>query len=308
MLKYLWMVTQDLFLPVTFVSLIHAVLSRQVGKNGQKLNWIGIFLGILASVVFSVVKNTSNRIISSHWNHVIYAIIIVTTLLYVVSSLLLKRKDENNVSLGGGMTALFGAAVSTVWIFFKLPGVLLYPFNFNTMGNGYLSWYFAQRLIGWVLALVLLAIYAHLLYECALQIKKGAGPKAVLDISILWNAFYCLCYFFVPWVSKAKWLNWPVKYSAAEYGWAGTLTKFASRNAMVFIWVVAALVFLLAAFFFTENITVKDPYDNPAQLRKLRARNRRHRRLSVALFVFLAVSVIILTAVKAYDTRVIECI
>ena len=29
MLKYLWMVTQDLFLPVTFVSLMHAV---QIGR------------------------------------------------------------------------------------------------------------------------------------------------------------------------------------------------------------------------------------------------------------------------------------
>ena len=174
------------------------------------------------------------------------------------------------------------------------------------MGNGYLSWYFAQRLIGWALGLVMLAIYAHLLYECALQIKNVAVPKIVLYIGTLWNAFYCFCYFFVPWVSKAKWLKWPIKYSAAEYGWAGNLTRFASRNAMLFIWVVAALVCFLAVFFFAENTTVKDPYENSAQLRKLRARNRRHRRLSAALLVFLAFSVIILTAVKTYDTRVIE--
>ena len=35
MLKYLWMVTQDLFLPVTFVSLMHAVLGRAFGKKGR---------------------------------------------------------------------------------------------------------------------------------------------------------------------------------------------------------------------------------------------------------------------------------
>ena len=78
MLKYLWMVTQDLFLPVTFVSLIHAVLYRQVGKKGRKFNVIGIILGNLTAIAFAVVKNTTNRIISSHWNHVICSLFTFT--------------------------------------------------------------------------------------------------------------------------------------------------------------------------------------------------------------------------------------
>ena len=89
MLKYLWMVTQDLFLPVTFVSLMHAVQGRAFGKKGRAFHRAGIILGTLASLVFTYYKNTSNLIISSHWNHVIYAVIMGFTVLFV----LLDRKS-----------------------------------------------------------------------------------------------------------------------------------------------------------------------------------------------------------------------
>lgn len=310
MLKYLWMVTQDLILTVAFVSLMHAVLGRQFGKKGRVFNRAGIVLGILASAVLAWFKNTSNRIISSHWNHVIYGIIMGFTAIFILFLLIFGRKKRESEELplrfGEGLLCFAGAGISASWIFYKLPGVMGYPFNFNTMGNGYWSWYYMQRLLGWALALVILAIYARLLYECALQIKRDWAPKLTLALGTVWNAFYCFCYFFVPFVSRAKWLKWPIKYSAEKYGWIRRLTQFASRNAMLFIWTVIALCLILAIVFFFENTKVTEPFDNPAQHRKLRARNRRHRRLAVALTVFLAAIAVILSAVKSHDTRVIE--
>ena len=72
---------------------------------------------------------------------------------------------------------------------------------------------------------------------------------------------------------------------------------------MWFIWIAAVLTAVMAILLFTENTKVTDPYDNPAQLRKLRAGNRGRRRLSCALLVFMAFIVVSLTAIKSYDTR-----
>ena len=310
MLKYLWMVTQDLFLPVTFVSLMHAVLERKFGKKGLTFHWTGIITGILASAVLAWFKNTSNLIISSHWNHVIYGIIMGFTAAFIL--LLLpagqrKREfDSDHLCLGEVFLCLAGTGLSASWIFFRLPGVMGYPFNFNTMGNGYWSWYYMQRLLGWALALIILAIYAYLLYECALQIKDEKVPTVTLILGAAWNAFYCFCYFFVPFVSRAKWLKWPIHYSADEYGWIRKLTQFASRNSMLFVWTVAVMILVMAILFFAENTKITEPYNNSAQHRKLRAKNRRHRRLAVVTAVFLAAIAMILSAVKGYDTRVIE--
>ena len=46
-----------------------------------------------------------------------------------------------------------------------------------------------------------------------------------------------------------------------------------------------------------------EPYEHAAQLRKLRAGNRKRRRLAIATLVMILLFVLTLTVVKAYDTR-----
>ena len=294
MLKYIWMVIQDLFLTVTFVTLIHAVLKARFGQKSRPFFRAGVVAGNAAAIALAVVKNTTNKIVSSRWNHSIYAVIIVLTIAFCLFSLFFGRSV---------LMCIAGAALSAVWIFYSLPGAAAYPFTFNTMGNGYLSWYFFQRLIGWMLAFLILIIYARLLDACAFQIKKQAVPMAVLLIGTLEAAFYCLCRFFVPWVNRAKWLRWPVKYDREQHAWAGALVRTGSRYQMLFIWITAVLVLFLLLMFFAENLHVTDPYDNPAQLRKLKARGRRHRRQAVGLLLFLVMTSVSMSVIKAYDTR-----
>ena len=303
MLKYIWMVIQDLFVAVTIVTLICAVIFSRFGRRGKIIQWCGILAGVAASVALAIVKNNTNKIVSSRWNHSIYAVILILTLLFLVFSLLLRGIRRENGGVTAALTGMIGAALSAVWIFYALPGCIAYPFTFNTMGNGYLSWYFFQRLIGWALAYLVLAIYARLLYVCAFQLKKKTLPPTVLYICITANAFYCLCRFFVAWVNKAKWLNWPVAFDKDAHAWAAWLVRFGSRYAMMFIWLTAVLSFVLMAVFFAENTRITDPYDNPAQLRKLRAKNRSHRRQAAGLTLCLAVTVLCMSVVKAYDTK-----
>lgn len=307
MLKYIWMVIQDLFLTVTFVSLMHAVLVSRFGRTGLRIHRAGILIGIVSSIALAIVKNTTNKIVSSRWNHSIYVVIIAFTLLFLVLVLVRAggkgRKPSEAAGTAGVLMCLAGAGLSAIWIFYTLPGAAAYPFVFNTMGNGYWSWYYFQRLIGWLLAYIILIIYARLLYECAFQIRNQALPLAVLLIGTVVNAFYCLCRFFVPWVNRAKWLNWPVKFDKDRHGWAMGLVKFGSQYAMAFIWIVAVLVLILMIAFFAENIKIRDPYDNPAQLRKLKAKNRRHRRQAAGLLIFLGMTAVSMSVVKAYDTR-----
>lgn len=65
MLKYIWMVIQDLFLTVTFVTLIHAVIEKQFGRESLRLHRAGIAVGVISSIALAIVKNTTNKIVSS---------------------------------------------------------------------------------------------------------------------------------------------------------------------------------------------------------------------------------------------------
>ena len=301
MLKYIWMVIQDLFVTATLVSLIHAAIRTRFGKESLRIHWAGILTGVAASVILAVVKNTTNKIISSRWNHRIYLWIILLTIVFLLFWLVFGRKKKPEA--GRIVICLAGAGLSAAWIFYSLPGCIAYPFTFNTMGNGYWSWYFFSRLAGWLLAYLILALYSGFLYRCACSIRKKTLPAAVLFISAAVNAFYCFCRFFVPWVNRAKWLDWPVRFDKDRHAWASALVRFGSDYAMLFIWIVAALVLILLVAFFAENTHVTDPYDNPAQHRKLRAGNRSRRRQAAGLLLTLIVSVVSMSAVKAYDTR-----
>ena len=303
MLYYLWSVIQDLFYTVTITTLMHAFLGRLYGRTGRRGHAIGLIAGVAAGTALAVVKQTTNKIISSHWNHWTYAYLMAFIVAFFMLSLFLGRKEGKKPAAGGICLILCGTAVSAGMIFFRLPTVLLYPFSFNTMGNGFFSAYYMERLGGWALALLLLFVYSRLLYGCAVHIRKGAVPRRVLRAGVLIYAVYCLGRFFVPWISRAKWLGWSVKYTEAQYGWIGSFTMWTATNAMIFIWIIAALAALTALLFLLENTRVTEPYEHAAQLRKLRAGNRKRRRLAIATLVMILLFVLTLTVVKAYDTR-----
>ena len=306
MFKYLWTVTQDLFLAVTLTTLIHILLSRLFGRRGRIIHGIALGVGVLASVALAIVKYNTNLIISSHWNHYLYAVLLALTLLILLLTILFGRKENRRTTAGGTLLSLAGALYSATLIFYSLPSVLLYPFSFNTMGQGYLSSYYLVRMAGWLGALILLLIYSRLLSRCALYIKPYGLLPVLLNTGLVTFAVYCFGRFFVPWVNRAKWLKWPVKYTDAAYGWIGDWMMFTANFSMLFIWVMAGIACLLAVLLFRQGTIIKEPYDNPAQHRKLKARNRHWRRVAAGVLVCVALCTVIMTVVRTNDTKQVE--
>ena len=306
MLKYLWMVTQDLFLAVTLATWMHAMLSRQCGAAGRRIHGIALGAGTLASLILALVKYNTKLIISSTWNHYLYAVLMVLTAAFFILTVCCGRKESGVPAKGGVLLAVCGAALSAVLIFYALPGVLLYPFSFNTMGNGFFSEYYMVRLAGWAGALLLLLIYSRMMMKCASRIRPYAAVPMFLNIGSVSFAVYCFGRFFVPWINRAKWLKWPVKYNDAEYGWIGDMMMFTAKHAMLFIWITVILAGVMAILFFCRNLKVTELYDNSAQLRKLKAGNRRNRRIAAGIFCCVLIFTLTLTLVKSFDTRVVE--
>ena len=304
--KYIWMVTQDLFLAVTLTTLMHVMLSRLLGRKGQMVHGIALIAGVLASVTLAAVKFNTRLIISSHWNHYIYAVILVLTLLVLILTALFGRKENGKMHAGSMILCAAGSLLSATLIFYSLPGVLLYPFSFNTMGQGYLSSYYMVRMAGWLGALVLLFVYSRLLSRCALYIKPYGLVPFAMNAGLLSFAAYCFGRYFVPWVNRAKWLKWPVKYTGDAYGWIGDWMMFTANHSMLFIWITAVIAAVMAVLLFRQGTVIREPYDNPAQLRKLKARNRHWRRVAAGILVCICLCTVIMTVVKTNDTKQVE--
>ena len=308
MLKYIWTVTEDLLLTVTLISLMFALMDRLYGRRGRTAQWIGIGVGLAASVALAVVKNTSNKIISSHWNHYTWGVILGFMLAFLVLSLVFGRKDHPKWNAGAALLCVAGAGLTAAMLFYATPPVIAYPKNFHTAGNGVYSVEFLVRLIGWALALILLAVYSRFLYKGAMRMKKHGPVLAALDGGILAYSVFCFGYFFSPWITRAKWLGWPIKYNMKDplHYAIRNLTMFVSTHSMLFTWIGAGLAVALVIGLFVENLRVTEPYDNPAQLRRHRANHRKNRRYAAVVLVCFAIAVVNMTVIYAYDNREIE--
>ena len=117
MFKYLWMVVQDLFLSVTFASLMHTMLFRTAGRTGRRIHGAGLCAGVVASAVLAIVKYNTKLIVSSHWNHYLYAVLMSLTVLFTVFTFCFGRKEKPSAGTGTVLLSCTGSLLSAVLIF-----------------------------------------------------------------------------------------------------------------------------------------------------------------------------------------------
>ena len=317
MLKYLYEVTEDLLPVVTLVTLLYVTQERLYGRWGRISQNIGIVAGLIASAVMAAIRQTTTMLTqtASYWNFYSYFGTFIFALLFLLFSLLstgfftrLDKKNEEKVNALDQLSCVFGAGLSTLMIFGKCREDMRKPFNFNTMGNGTLSSDYFIRLSGFALALVLLLLFSILLAKCARNYRKAHLPYAITVLSALTVLvqFTGLSISSLTSVMFTRKIGFPITFSSAKYP---HLYKFAIgtyNSSLVFTLILMALALLLIVLFYRENTKIVDPYDNSAQLRKLKAKNRRHRRYAAAFLVCMALSIVTITAVKAEATKAVE--
>jgi len=167
---------------------------------------------------------------------------------------------------------------------------------------------FFFRLLGFVMALALLLLLSALLAKCARNFRKAKIPCVITILCALTALVQHLGLSISSLTSQVftRKIGFPITFTSTGYP---VLYRFAVNTynfSLVFTLVLAALALLLILLFYRENTKIVDPYENSAQLRKLKAKNRRHRRYACAVAVCIALSIVTITAVKAEATKVAE--
>lgn len=307
MLKYIVTVTEDLLIPATLISLLYAFCGMVWNRRGRSFLFAGIGAGLAASAAMAIVKNTTKLIYTNQWNLWIFIATIAVSVLFVISSIISGRKKQPHSSADGIVPCLLAAVLSVLLIFYEMPDVMAYPFLFDTAGNGVISVDYLVRLIGWMLALILLIVFMRYLYRCAVAQHHIALLLTVLNLGTLANAVRCFGQALRPWLTRAKWLpDFFPAYSKAAYPWAFSFSGFVANNTLLFSIIVAGLALVIPLALYLHHLRVTEPYNNPAQQRKLKSICRRNRRQAAAVVACFALAIVNLTVVKAYDSRVIE--
>ena len=289
MLTYLIYVVEDLISTAVLVGLALAYARVAWQKRGTRIVMGGIVAALVLGVVMAVLKQTTNLIDTGLWNMRIFvaaAVVLVIFLLCFIKPIAKSKAGSLIASIALSLFVFFR-------VFYKVPDVYLYPANFGISVDNLVSTDFAYRVIGYVLGLVVVVLAAVALFKMLGALKRRPiGISTALVASILGVVQLMTCM-----------QTMLARRIIAQNHTLFLVVKWFSNSSNLFIFVIMIFVLVLAIAVIVLSLQDKEPYSNPAEHRKNKAKWRNKRRWAICLIVCLIISGLTITVIKDYETR-----
>ncbi|MBR1828126.1 MAG: DUF2318 domain-containing protein, partial [Atopobiaceae bacterium] len=152
------------------------------------------------------------------------------------------------------------------------------------------------RIVGWILGLVLMFVLALAVFK----VLNALDDRHVVAAAVTGSVFAGLVLIGLALRAMLSLRIIPNNHTVFR------IAVFASNNGLLFGIIMGAIALVCVAILLVRSMHVKEPYDNPAQHRKIRAKWRNRRRWATVAIVCLLASLINVTVVKAYDSKEVE--
>lgn len=302
MLKYLVQLTSDLLAQALIIGMLSAYIVSVIGKRGRNVLIVGGVLTFIASAAMAYAKNATKIITSNaldYWNLYTVAVFAGSFLLFLIFSI-----DKLRVKMktaGDYIVSILAALIIGSTVFYALPTVLAYPFNFDLAGETMVSTNFLYRIIGIILGLVIDIVIGVAAYKLFRDLSVGKIKLFVIPVLLIQLLNYAgLAINILLTVFTKKRILRPTD---PIFQTLFNVNKFVINYSSYFIFAILLIALIVAIMRFFGNIKVHEEYRNPAEHRKIRARMRTVRRWAVTLFIFTVIAVINLTVIDAYNNK-----
>ena len=293
MLKYLIAGTESLIGPAVLLGLLFSYARRAYGEKGRNITAAGALLGILSAAVMAYLKNKTKHIDTGMWNLHIFAAWIGAFVIFAIADMkVFRKKDSPAQKL---FVPVISAALSFGLLFYCLPDVMAYPYTIVLGGESVFSTGFLYRIIGLVLG-ILLSVLAGTAV-CSAGCRMEAGTLGIFTrTALLVNG--------VQWFTKI--LQTLLTRRKISGKTIFRIVKFTSNHSSLFIYLILLSAAVIPLVLLLRSMNVNEPYENPAQHRKIKAKWRSVRRWSATVCLSFLLAVLNLTVVKAYANRPVE--
>jgi uncharacterized membrane protein len=320
MVKYLVQVIQNALPPAILVSLLYAVfygrggeIQEQRGPKGRMM--AGGIAGTTAALILAILRSTTRLINREYVNTAALSLAILGGLLCVLLVPAFLSNPSGDKTPGGNSGAAgaksprvrsrvrsrireaipsyAGAALTALLLFYALPTLFLYPREFVAPGESPFSTDVLFKLLGYGAGLLVVILSALALYEAG----KTLPPRPVgilLSLSLGVNMVNQLAVI-VQFLLARRFIRLPRPVFRIMVG-------LINYNA-IFLYALMGISIILPILLFIQSLRIREPYRNPAELRKLRAVKRDQRRWSGVILSAYVLSILSLTVVKSYAER-----
>ena len=312
---YLIYVIEDLVVTAVLGGAVYAYARSRWATFGTCVVAIAAIAAAVCSAIMAFAKQNTSLIATGDWNLGIFIASFAVFLLVLgclIAVAVMGRKGKANV---GGETAgialsetgtvrvlhlvvLFGLAVIVfLRIFYTLPDVINYPANFGISTENLISTDFAYRIIGWIIGLFVVGLVCVSVTKAFKALDaRNIGIATAVIVGII--VFVQSMSLFQIMLARRIIVRGTLLYSIMF-----PLTSWVSNHTAVFTLGIIVITILLAAIVIALSLRDDEPYANPAEHRRNKARWRNKRRWSICLIVCLVFSFGIITVVKDYVNR-----
>lgn len=290
MLKYLVQTTEDLSAAAVVIGLLIAFSVRYL-KGAGKIAFRAVSIaGMLLAAVMAIMKNATDKIDTTVWNWRVFAVYLAALVLFLVT---VHAVTKGRIRILGGIAA--GVLVFSL-IMYILPDVYAYPYTFVLSGQKVLSTEFLYRLIGYVLGIILCIVILIAAERGALALRGGLYHAILV---------FCLLVFGARFITSSLQGLLARRIIPSSHS-LFMIAKFSANKGYWFTYIILLASLVPAVSVWISSFHVHEPYSNPAEHRKIRAKWRFRRRWASTLLITFVISMISLVPVKAYVNKPFE--
>ena len=305
MLTYLINVTDDMLFVSLVLGVILAVMDTRSGKAGKIITRSGLAAGFIIAAVRSYITNT--RRLVGGWKVGTYGygaalalfVLLIAAFIIFGKKFLTKKGKPGLVKASEIIISTVTALLIASYLYCAMPNVYVYPFKFDTGGNGVLSTDYLFRLEGYLAGIIVCLVSAVSAYKLiSVAMIKGSKKLSVISFFLL-NTMLAVYNF-----AKLMLVLTPRKIVDSV-----ELFNFASISNNLAHWYTFAAFTILAVIgivIWVRSYTSKEPYSTNAQHRKQRSVWRTGKRYSVTLFCCFVVAVLCATWFVELNKEVIR--
>ena len=305
---YLVNVVDDLIVTALLVGVVFAYGREAHGQLGMRIVVAGLGVGFVAAIVMAFMKQNTSRISTGDWNMGIFTVSLVAAVVALVFTIVMaairKKGKPNDGEKGSGAARTLSLVVlmalvafMALRVFYRVPDVINYPATISTASAEIISSDFIYRFVGWLLGIVIVVaacVATSKAFKALSRRMLGLSTGVIVGIVCVMQTVSLLQIFLARRIIKA---------GTDLYKAVFSVTSWMSGNTLLFTLVIPAIVAALAIVVIVLSLRDNEPYDNPAEHRKIKAKWRNRRRWAIFLIVCLVVSLVTITAVKDYANR-----
>jgi uncharacterized membrane protein len=297
MLEYIIKITVNTLYIAIPASLLRAFASGAIGRLGDKNIARGAGLGLIAAIVYAVLKRNTGFAVREYYDLgiLIPSILAAASALFAAAWSALRPEYISARGRGAfiGIMAFCAALFMSAYV---MPNILLYPFEFSVGMDTIFNTEFMFKVIGYSFGILLVLLTAYALSRVASQLGErvlasafGLSFAVLMAKEILTIAQISLGRNLIP---RYKWLTRAVIWAITR------------ENA--FLYAMMAIAALAAVSGIIRVASSHPSGSNPAQVRRSKFLARKQVRFCVSSALGVIISLFVMTMGASYANRRVE--